>query len=91
MGSSLSPGCTTGTQLPCTQWSVNSSTQTNSQSSGVAGQAGEHVCLCAERMEKEKGEIGGLAAGKVRGHQGSLSHLALQKPSLAAICFLELI
>lgn len=33
-------------QLPCPQQSVNSSTQTNSQSSGVAGQAGEHVCVC---------------------------------------------
>lgn len=38
------PGRTTERQFPCTQWSVNSSTQTNSESSGVAGQAGEHVC-----------------------------------------------
>lgn len=33
-----------GDQLPWTQQRVNSLAQTNSQSSGVAGQAGEHVC-----------------------------------------------
>lgn len=44
----------TGNQLPCTQSSVNSSTQTNSQSSGVVRQAGKHVffnvcvCVCGE-------------------------------------------
>lgn len=45
-----------GDQLPCAQRSVNSSAQTNSQSSGVAGQAGEHVCahLCVERMKKKR-------------------------------------
>lgn len=45
-----------GDQLPRTQWSVNSSVQTNSQSSGVAGQAEENVCahLCVERMKKKK-------------------------------------
>lgn len=44
-----------GDQLPRTQWSVNSSVQTNSQSSGAAGQAGQHVCahLCVERMKKK--------------------------------------
>lgn len=56
-------------QLPCPQQSVNSSAQTNSQSSGVAGQAGEHVCLCmrvyGERM------IVGLQQAKLRGIKGS--------------------
>lgn len=50
-----------GHQLPRTQRSVNSSAQTNSQSSGVAGQAGEPVCahLCVERMKKKGGGGGG--------------------------------
>ena len=41
------------------------SKQTNSQLSGVAGQAGEHVCFR---------EIVGFEAGKVKGQQGSASH-----------------
>lgn len=60
-----------GDQLPRTQWSVNSSVQTNSQSSGVAGQAGEHVCahLCVERMKREK--WGWWAVCSKRGQEGS--------------------
>lgn len=67
-----------GDQLPCTQWSVNSSVQTNSQSSGVAGQAGEHVCahLCVERMKKKKKMavvvVGGLQHTRSRGLTASL-------------------
>lgn len=51
-------------QLLCTQQSVNSSTQTNSQSSGVASQAGEHVCLSVRVYGERK--IVGFAAGKVK-------------------------
>lgn len=57
-----------GDQLPRTQWSVNSSVQTNSQSSGVAGQAEENVCahLCVERMKKKNGGDGRFAASEVK-------------------------
>lgn len=59
-----------GDQLPRTQWSVNFSVQTNSQSSGAAGQAGQHVCahLCVERMKKKMVVVvGGLQQARSRG------------------------
>lgn len=48
MGSSALTG-PEGAQLPCTQQSVNSSAQTNSQSSGLAGRACVLVCVCVWR------------------------------------------
>lgn len=56
-----------GDQLPRTQPSVNSSAQTNSQSSGVAGQA----CVCSSvsvgKMKGKKSGGGGLKQGRSGG------------------------
>lgn len=54
-----------GDQLPRTQRSVNSSVQTNSQSSGVAGQACVCSSVCVERMKKKK-RWGGLGLKQAR-------------------------
>lgn len=54
-----------GDQLPRTQRSVNSSAQTNSQSSGVAGQACVCSSVCVERMKKKKGG-GGVVGFEAR-------------------------
>lgn len=65
------------------------------QSSGVAGQAGEHVCACmwrcvcvwgSERVREgmKKGEIVGFVAGEVKGQRGSASHLDWRSPTKPA-------
>lgn len=60
-----------GDQLPHMQQSVNSSVQTNSQSSGVAGQACvcSSVCVCGEDEEEKKvgGGLLGLKQARSRG------------------------
>lgn len=68
-----------GAQLPRTQQCVNSSAQTNSQSSGVADQAEEHVCssVCVDGEDEKGGKRGrllGLQQTRSRGPQCPASY-----------------
>lgn len=78
-------------QLPRTQRSVNSSVQTNRQSSGVAGRACVHSSVCVVRMKKNGGGgLLGLQQARSRGLQDYSDRQADLIASLGSVsCYLS--